>query len=141
MCRCVCVCMHAHAHMRMCAEEVKAVAMKECECDGAGRRTGLPLPRQHRPDTLVPSPSATSTHCGNATLRQRVPPAKQCPTLPSSQNLAALPMGHPFHTLLAMWFSILTSCPTMEERQNSYSCHPYSGGPASFHCLLSWLGR
>lgn len=140
---CVCAHMHVHTHiyMRMCAELVEAVAMKECECDGGGGRIGLPLPRQHRPDTLVHSPSATSTPCGNATLRQRAPPAKQCPTLPSSQSLAALPMGHPFHTLLAMWFSLLTPSPRMEERQNSCSCYLHSGGPASPHCLLPWLGR
>lgn len=95
-----------------------------------GGRTGLPPPYSLGLTTWYSAHLATSAPCGNATLGQRAPPARQCPTLPSTQSLAALPMGHPFHTLLAVWFSLPTPSLRMEEGQKAYSHRLYPGGPA-----------
>nr|XP_023407168.1 ephrin-B1 [Loxodonta africana] len=137
VCVCVCVC--------VCIGEVVAVAVQECEYVGGGRTGDAATFRQPSPNTLVPSPLATSAPCGNATLGQRTLPARQCPTLLSSQSLAALPIGHPFHTLLAVWFCLPT--PTslrLEQGQNAHYCHLHPVGPAwpslSAPLLLGWPG-
>lgn len=130
VCASLCVSVRMSACTRVCAGGPVAEAMKECEYVGSARRTGLPHPGNPSLTSRCPAHLPRQPPCGNATLGQRAPPARQCPTLPSSQSLAALPMGHPFHTLLAAWFSFPTPSIRMEKGQNACPRHLHPVCPA-----------
>lgn len=53
---CVFLCsVHISAYTCVCAEELVAVAMKECECVGGERRTGPPPPGSPNPTPWCPA--------------------------------------------------------------------------------------